>query len=106
MNKELKMKFEDYDDFNDPLLTKDKKIEFTLIEYLFYDFSTDRSSVYSYVYCCPLDNIKTNVQELLTRYNVSKGEILLKAFDEDFNDWKTYYQVVDDLFTVWYKSFH
>jgi hypothetical protein len=34
------MKFEDYDVFNDPCLTKDKKTEFSLIEYLFMILAT------------------------------------------------------------------
>jgi hypothetical protein len=58
MNKELKMKFEDYDVFNDSCLTKDKKTEFSLIEYLFYDFGDDLSSDYAYVYCCPLSDMR------------------------------------------------
>lgn len=106
MNEELIMKFEDYDVFADARLTKVKKTEYSLIDYLFYDLGDDLSSDYAYVYCCSLNDIKKHVNELLTRYNVPNGDILLKAFDKNFNDWDAFYQCVDDLFNVWYKSFH
>ncbi len=70
-----------------------------VIDYLFYDLSDDMrgDSHYAHVYGKPIKDVKCMAQKTIKKYDF-KGENILNAFTIGFNDWKSFYKEVDELF--------
>ena len=60
-------------------------------------------------YARKVQDVKKDVYELLKHYNCPNFEVLLKAFDDNFNtseEWDLFYETVNLLFNQWYKKNH
>lgn len=89
-------------DYIDKNLSSDSADDMSTFDYLFYDFADDiRNSEedWSYAYCKTFTEIKDEIKSLIKKYKF-KGKMLIKGFDKGFDDWKTFYKEVDDIFNV------
>ena len=79
------------------------------LEYLYNDLEDDKHGGYAHACGCDVQDVKNDVYELLKHYNCPNFEVLLKAFDDNFNtseEWDLFYETVNLLFNQWYKKNH
>ena len=79
------------------------------LEYLYNDLEDDKHGRYAHACECDIQDVKKDVYELLRHYNCENSEVLLKAFDDNFNtseEWELFYETVNLLFNQWYKKNH
>lgn len=79
------------------------------LEYLYNDLEDDKHGRYAHACECDIQDVKKDVYELLRHYNCENSEVLLKAFDDNFNtseEWDLFYETVNLLFNQWYKKNH
>lgn len=89
----------DFRDYVENHMTYDGGTDIGIIDYLFYDFADDKKDKdeWSYYHSKKLSDVKPEIENLLSKYNF-KGALILKAFEKDFNDWKSFYDELDQLF--------
>lgn len=101
------MKISEYDYTKDVPLNEEYLDDLDLIQYLFYDLGSDKNNGnYAYAYDVSIDEVKQWCTGLIQKYACSNSEIILKAFDDVFNDWEEFVNVLEKVFNVWYEKVH
>lgn len=89
--------------------SKDKMLCLMSLEYLYNDLENDKHGGYAHACGCDVRDVKKDVYELLKHYTYPNSEVLLKAFDENFNtseEWGLFYETVNVLFNQWFIKNH
>ena len=83
-----------YDDYKqtDVELPEEMENDLGVLQYLYYDFQSelDDSVVSNVYYGNNFKDVRENVEHVLKKYNL-KDNIILEAFEPNFDDWRSFY---------------